>query len=127
MKAGEALSSFGVNGMSPNQTATVAPLVATVLGTDTSGSGGQVQQAAASGSQGGFSPVDLQKSVDKLNQMLAGSQTKVEVDAKSPANQLWLNVVDQSTGKVIQRFPPEGLRNFMETSSTKGLALDLKL
>jgi len=127
------MNDYSVKGVSPAQTEKLNPLVATVLGTDTAGSIGQVHsvgstnKATENAGQAGLSKADLQKGVDKLNQLLAGSRTRVEIDAQAPKNRLWLNVVEQSTGQVIQRFPPEGLRNFMETSNAKGLTMDLKL
>lgn len=72
-------------------------------------------------------PIKLQKGIDKLNQILAPSQTKVEMAQDTPPNQIWLNVVDSTTGQVIEKLPPEGLRQFMETHNAKGLALDMRL
>lgn len=66
------------------------------------------------------------KAVDDLNARLEGSSMKVVLDPNTPANQLWLNVVDNVSGKVIEKIPPEGLRRFLETNNTNGLKIDLK-
>jgi uncharacterized FlaG/YvyC family protein len=90
--------------------------------TSNSGSG----QSSGSGSNS-VDTSNLQKGIEKLNQILASSQTKVEMAQDTPPNQIWLNVVDSTTGQVIERLPPEGLRQFMETHNAKGLAMDMRL
>lgn len=69
----------------------------------------------------------IQRALHQLNQMLAGKGTKIEIDRNAPPSALWLNVVDSVTGIVIERFPPEGLRQFAESQNAKGMAFDLKL
>lgn len=70
--------------------------------------------------------VDLNQAVKKLNQQLMQSNLKVEVDQKEPTNQIWLNVVDKTTGQVILRLPPEGLRQSVETQLSKGMSINQK-
>lgn len=69
---------------------------------------------------------NLTQAVDQLNQTLMQSNLKVEVAQKEPTNQVWLNVVDKTTGQVIQRIPPEGLRQSVETQLGKGLSINQK-
>ena len=68
-------------------------------------------------------PAKLTQAIAELNQKLAGSNTRVVLDPHEPANQIWLNLVD-SNGQVIERIPPEGLRNFMATGNTSGITID---
>lgn len=104
--------------------------------------GGQVIQAAAvesgvnSGAQStpkdgiqtkGMDSSQIQRALHLLNQMLAGKGTKIEIDRNAPPSALWFNVVDSVTGVVIERLPPEGIRQFVESQNAKGMAFDLKL
>jgi uncharacterized FlaG/YvyC family protein len=97
--------------------------------------GGQAQLASKtnnpqSAQNTGIAPIDaakLQKGIEKLNEILAPNQTKVEMAQNAPPNQVWLNVIDSTTGQVLEKLPPEGLREFMETHDAKGLAMDLRL
>jgi uncharacterized FlaG/YvyC family protein len=66
----------------------------------------------------------VDKALEELNKKLESSGTRVELAPDRPPNHLWLNIVDQATGQVIQEFPPEGLRHFMETGSVKGITFD---
>jgi uncharacterized FlaG/YvyC family protein len=68
----------------------------------------------------------LVKAADDLNKKLEGSSMKVVLDPNTPANKLWFNVVDNVSGKVIEKLPPEGLRRFIETNDASGLKLDMK-
>ncbi|MCL6454449.1 MAG: flagellar protein FlaG [Alicyclobacillus sp.] len=92
----------------------------------TTGSASEAKQAGATqmAEEGTLSDTALQKSVDRLNQLLAGGPTRVEIDTSAPTNDVWLNVVDKATGTVIERFPPEGLRHFVETANPRGLTRD---
>ena len=68
-----------------------------------------------------------QRALHQLNQMLAGKGTKIEIDRNAPPSALWFNVVDSVTGVVIERLPPEGLRQFAESQNAKGMTFDMKL
>lgn len=67
------------------------------------------------------------KAAEELNKRLTDTSTKVVLDPNAPLNHMWLNLVDSNTGEVIEKLPPEGIRQFIETQSTKGLTIDTKL
>jgi uncharacterized FlaG/YvyC family protein len=120
-----AVQSFSVVGQSqlPAQSSPGGSNQAQVPGNSSdSGSG----QSTGAGSNA-IDTAKLQQGIEKLNQILASSQTKVEMAQDTPPNQIWLNVVDSTTGQVIEKLPPEGLRQFMETHNAKGLAMDMRL
>jgi uncharacterized FlaG/YvyC family protein len=74
-------------------------------------------------------PVDrdkLAKAVEELNRRLVSGSTEVVMDFDAPANRIWLNVIDKTTGEVIQKIPPEGLRKYLDSNSIAGLALDIQ-
>jgi uncharacterized FlaG/YvyC family protein len=68
----------------------------------------------------------LAKAVEELNKRLVSGSTEVVMDFDAPANRIWLNVIDKTTGEVIQKIPPEGLRKYLESNSIAGLALDVQ-
>jgi uncharacterized FlaG/YvyC family protein len=59
-----------------------------------------------------------------FNQKLASSNLKVEFAADQPVGNIWLNIVDNTTGKVIQKLPPDSVRKAAESLSLKGLQID---
>ncbi|SFV05264.1 flagellar protein FlaG [Alicyclobacillus macrosporangiidus] len=64
------------------------------------------------------------KALEDINRRLAESSLRVEFDTTAPPNQLWLNVIDQDTGEVIQKIPPEGTRRLLEDPGAKGIVID---
>jgi uncharacterized FlaG/YvyC family protein len=68
----------------------------------------------------------LAKAVEELNRRLVSGSTEVVMDFDAPANRIWLNVIDKTTGEVIQKIPPEGLRKYIDSNSIAGLALDIQ-
>jgi uncharacterized FlaG/YvyC family protein len=68
----------------------------------------------------------LAKAVEELNKRLVSGSTEVVMDFDAPANRIWLNVIDKTTGEVIQKIPPEGLRKYLDSNSIAGLALDIQ-
>lgn len=64
------------------------------------------------------------KSLDDINRHLAESALRVEFDTTAPPNQLWLNVIDQDTGAIVQKIPPEGTRRLLEDPGAKGIVID---
>jgi uncharacterized FlaG/YvyC family protein len=68
----------------------------------------------------------LAKAVEELNRRLVSGSTEVVMDFDAPANRIWLNVIDKTTGEVIQKIPPEGLRKYLDSNSIAGLALDIQ-
>lgn len=129
LKRGSPLNVPGLNGGLPAQTpqieTTSGQQVATQQLTE------KIQGAAATSAQQTqanqqMDQAQIDKALQQLNRALEASGTKVVNDPKAPPNTLWLNVVDSFTGAVIERLPPEGLRQYAETASAKGLTLDLK-
>lgn len=97
-------------------------------GTQVQGADGSKDATAALNSAKG--PIDvanLQKGIDSINHMLSSQQTKVVLAKDTPPHQIWLDIVNATTGQVIERLPPEGLRQFMETQNAKGMAMDMRL
>jgi uncharacterized FlaG/YvyC family protein len=77
-------------------------------------------------SRTGGSPSDLthlRRAVDEVNQHLGKRDTRVELQYDPAANRIWLNIVDQHTGQVIQEIPPEGIRRLLE-GDLQGLISD---
>jgi len=81
-------------------------------------------------------PKDLEKlkeTVASLNKQLESTQTQVVFANNQPANQVWLNVVDKTSGKVLYEVPAESVRNLESTgvnpqgSAALGLVLDKRL
>jgi flagellar protein FlaG len=66
----------------------------------------------------------LHQVVHGMNQKLANTNLKVEFAADQPVGDIWLNVVDNETGKVIQKLPPDSVRKAAESLSLKGLQID---
>jgi uncharacterized FlaG/YvyC family protein len=79
---------------------------------------------SAIGIQHGTDNDNVQKVLEELNKKLESSGTRVELAPDRPPNDLWFNVVDKTTGHIIQEFPPEGLRRFQETGALTGLTID---
>jgi uncharacterized FlaG/YvyC family protein len=72
----------------------------------------------------------LQKLIERLNAELSPSR-EVHFDAGAPVGQVWLNVIDQRTGEVIERIPPERVRELAaadgQASAYQGLAVDKRV
>ncbi len=83
-----------------------------------------VQSSGSANSQDESHQVNLKGTLVQLNQQLQSSNLKVEFAADEPPHQIWIDVIDQSTGQVIQKIPSEILRKFAETQQLSGLNFD---
>lgn|GEM_PF-3369956 len=84
------------------------------------------QNTSGSPASASLSPAAVAKALEQMNQVASSSGLKVEIDSTAPVSQLWINVVDQSTGEVIQKFPPEVFRQMVESGDYRGLVVDEK-
>lgn len=65
--------------------------------------------------------------IEQLNQKLypQGLQAVFQYDNK--AHMTWLNVVNKATGQVVDRFPPEKIREMVDAAANAGLSYDKRL
>lgn len=72
----------------------------------------------------------LRKLADRLTRQLAPSRS-VRFNAEAPVGQVWLDVVDAETGAVIERIPPERVRELLEMGGPEpphqGLSVDKRV
>jgi uncharacterized FlaG/YvyC family protein len=67
----------------------------------------------------------IQKAVDDLNRKMQHEDRAVVFDYDPKANRVWLNVVDKTTGKVLDEMPPEIIRKLVQSlGDIKGLIID---
>ena len=50
----------------------------------------------------------------------------VQIARDEPANQIWINIVDQATGQVIMKIPPEALREAQLQMRVSGSVTNLR-
>ncbi|MCL6593869.1 MAG: flagellar protein FlaG, partial [Alicyclobacillus sp.] len=55
----------------------------------------------------------VQNALGTINQHLAAVSLQVNFDTEAPTDQIWLNVVDPTTGQVVQKIPPEQVRELV--------------
>ncbi len=68
---------------------------------------------------------NLNQHINTLNQQLNKASYNVEFDTNSGSKPGWLNIVDQTTHKVVFRIPPENIRHLIENQNNpSGIALD---
>ena len=65
--------------------------------------------------------------IEQLNNKLypQGLQAVFQYDNK--AHMTWLNVVNKATGQVVDRFPPEKIREMVDAAANAGLSYDKRL
>ncbi|MFB5192882.1 flagellar protein FlaG [Alicyclobacillus fastidiosus] len=68
----------------------------------------------------------LQKTLDDWKQRSIQPNLSVEFDKDTPSNQIWMNLVDNTTGQVIYKFPPEAMRMLAEHKQANGLVTDIR-
>lgn len=75
----------------------------------------------------GFLKPGSSTSIDQLNQRLfpQGLQAVFQYDEK--AHMTWLNVINKATGQVVDRYPPEKIRQMVDAATTTGLSYDKRL
>ncbi|MCL6636642.1 MAG: flagellar protein FlaG [Alicyclobacillus sp.] len=61
----------------------------------------------------GLSAQQVQNALATINQHLVQTPWQVHFDTEAPADQIWLNVVDRNTGQVVQKIPPEQVRELV--------------
>ncbi|MCL6442190.1 MAG: flagellar protein FlaG [Alicyclobacillus sp.] len=66
----------------------------------------------------------LDKALESINQHLAKSNMQVEYDLSAPVGHVWLNVIDQSSGAIIQKIPPDAVRKLLDNPNAAGLFID---
>lgn len=89
--------------------------------TTTSGNSAAAQQNASD------SPSSkLQKMMDTWKAQSVQPNLSVQFDSNEPTNQIWLNLVDQTTGKVVMKLPPEALRMMVQHNQAAGLVTDVQ-
>lgn len=65
------------------------------------------------------------KVVSSLNQQFASSNVKAEFASDAKSGEVWINMVDKSTGKVIFEIPSEAVRKLAEDGVSKtGLTIN---
>lgn len=70
----------------------------------------------------------LSKAIENLNAKMELSDTKVVFAHDSMSNRVWVNVVNNHTGKVVVELPPEAVRQIVDGHfPTTGLAVDKRL
>lgn len=50
----------------------------------------------------------------------------VQFDKNEPTNQIWLNLIDNTTGEVIMKLPPEAIRMMIQHNQASGLMTDVQ-
>ena len=65
--------------------------------------------------------------VEQLNKKLypQGLQAVFQYDQKS--HMTWLNVVNKATGQVVDRYPPEKIREMVDSTMASGVTFDKRL
>ncbi|MCF8568450.1 flagellar protein FlaG [Alicyclobacillus tolerans] len=65
--------------------------------------------------------------VEQLNKKLypQGLQAVFQYDQKS--HMTWLNVVNKATGQVVDRYPPEKIREMVDSTVASGVTFDKRL
>ena len=81
----------------------------------------------ANGENPSINNKQLHLTMHHINQKLASSNLKVEFASEQPPGDIWLNVIDASTGKVIQELPPDATRRLAATQSLTGIQIDNQL
>lgn len=70
---------------------------------------------------------ELQKAVDKLNELLKGEQTHVVYEVHDKLNDIMIKVVDEKTKEVILEVPPKKILDMVSKMMEKaGLLVDKK-
>jgi flagellar protein FlaG len=70
---------------------------------------------------------ELQKAVDKLNELLKGEQTHVVYEVHDKLNDIMIKVVDEKTKEVILEVPPKKILDMVSKMMEKaGLLMDKK-
>lgn len=87
---------------------------------DTRVSGTQPSQNPLNATQ-----TNVSKVVSSLNQQFASSSVRAEFASDEKSGEVWINMVDKSTGKVVFEIPSEGVRKLEENGVTKtGLTIN---
>lgn len=63
---------------------------------------------------------NLKETLTSINKQLAYTQTQVVYADNQPSNQVWLNVVDKTTGKVLFEVPAQAFRHLQSSGSGTG-------
>lgn len=67
----------------------------------------------------------VQKAIDDINRKLQHQDQEVVFDYDPKANRVWLNVIDKTTGKVLDELPPDIIRKLADSlGDIKGLVID---
>lgn len=70
-------------------------------------------------------PKAVAKMVEQFNRELDLSQRQIVFQFDKISHQIWLNVIDKTTGQVVAEYPPETIRRIADGySSVAGLAID---
>lgn len=67
----------------------------------------------------------IRQVIDQWTQQASRPGMAVQIAADEPKNEIWLNLVDQSTGQIVMKFPPEALRLLESHHQARGLATDV--
>lgn len=71
----------------------------------------QTDDASSQGNSQPATPDQLQKAIDRINRHLAGSDQSVRIGYVSSLHRLTVEVVDNSTGRVVGQFPSKSVIN----------------
>ena len=87
------------------------------------GTGSEIDDSFVSST---LSPKAVANALEQMNQAVQSKGLKVEIDTSAPANQLWINVIDQASGQVIEKLPPQTIRQMVEKNDYRGFMIDEK-
>ncbi|GEO26658.1 hypothetical protein AAC03nite_24430 [Alicyclobacillus acidoterrestris] len=66
------------------------------------------------------------KLLDDWKQRAIQPNLSVQFAKDAPTNEIWMNLVDNSTGQVVYKFPPEAMRMLKEHKQANGLVTDVR-
>ncbi|WAH37691.1 flagellar protein FlaG [Alicyclobacillus dauci] len=68
----------------------------------------------------------FQMMIDEWKRLSIQPNLKVEFAKDEPTNSIWMNLVDNATGQVVLKFPPEAVRLLKQHSQASGLVADFR-
>lgn len=77
------------------------------------------------GDSSGF--VSGQNAIKNWQKQLSQPNIKVEFASNEPMNRVWINIIDNNTGQVVYKFPPEVIRILSSHAQTNGLVTDTRV
>ncbi|EPZ43361.1 flagellar protein FlaG [Alicyclobacillus acidoterrestris] len=123
-------SIFNVNSVSniiPNQ---VEPIQNGLLAGSQPTVSVEQPEEASSSVNGGKAKSETTSAFDKLlddwKQHAIQPNLSVQFARDAPTNEIWMNLVDNSTGQVVYKFPPEAMRMLKEHKQANGLVTDVR-